>query len=158
MFLFDEKPGVRLARGVCRELMDMGLSPLTEFPTKAGLRMDICALDMGGEVWCIEVKSSRADFQSDHKWQGYLDWCDRFFFAVPEGFPDELLPLEHGLIRADAYGAEILRPAPSAPLNAARRKTITLRYARLAAQRLAQASDGASPAMSGQSASPETAT
>ncbi|MEM1278153.1 MAG: MmcB family DNA repair protein [Pseudomonadota bacterium] len=143
MFIAQDMPGTRLARGVCRDLVERGLMPLTEFPTKAGLRMDICALDPQGEIWCIEVKSSRADFQSDRKWPGYLEWCDRFFFAVPEGFPEELLPLEHGLIRADPYGAEILRPAPVTPLNAARRKAVTLRYARLAAQRLSQSTPAA---------------
>ncbi|MEM9043192.1 MAG: MmcB family DNA repair protein [Pseudomonadota bacterium] len=141
MFKTVEKPGIQLARGVCRDLIERGLMPLTEFPTKPGLRMDICALDPAGEIWCIEVKSSRADFQSDRKWTGYLDWCDRFFFAVPDGFPDELLPLNQGLIRADAYGAEILRPAPNAPLNPARRKAVTLRFARLATQRLEQAEE-----------------
>ncbi|MEM7507187.1 MAG: MmcB family DNA repair protein [Pseudomonadota bacterium] len=136
MFTSDIAPGFRLARGVCRELVELGLTPLTEFPTRAGLRMDVIALAKDGEIWCVEVKSSRADFTSDHKWPGYLDWCDRFLFAVPEGFPEEILPHNHGLIRADEYGAEVIRPGPSAPLGAARRKAVTLRFARLAAERL----------------------
>ncbi|MEM7176079.1 MAG: MmcB family DNA repair protein [Pseudomonadota bacterium] len=135
MFASDVKPGILLARGVCREMIARGMMPLTEFPTKAGLRMDVCAIDPKGEIWCVEVKSSRADFQSDRKWQGYLDWCDRFFFAVPEGFADEILPPDLGLIRADAYGAEVIRPAPEDRLPAARRKAVTLRFARLAAER-----------------------
>ncbi|MBY8974197.1 MmcB family DNA repair protein [Rhodobacteraceae bacterium NNCM2] len=141
MFTTDVKPGIILARGVCRELIARGLRPLTEFPTRAGQRMDICAIDPKGEIWCVEVKSSRADFQSDRKWQGYLDWCDRFFFAVPEGFPDEILPFDQGLIRADAYGAEVIRPGPEDRLAAARRKAVTLRFARLAAERLTRLSD-----------------
>jgi hypothetical protein len=112
-----------------------GFAGLTEFTTRDGLRMDVCALGPKGEIWCIEVKSSRADFLSDRKWQGYLGWCDRFFFAVPEAFPDELLPVEHGLIRADAYGAEVLRWSTEAKLAAARRKAMTLQFARTAAQR-----------------------
>ena len=34
--------------------------------------------------------ASRAatDFVSDLKWGGYLDWCDRFFWAVDADFPD----------------------------------------------------------------------
>ena len=141
-----EKPGITLARGVCRMLGEMGFAALTEFPTRSGRRMDVCALGPKGEVWCVEVKSSRADFQSDSKWPDYLDWCDRLFFAVPEGFPEDLLPLEHGLIRADAWGAEIMREALDDPLPAARRKAVTLRYARLAAERLGRASTG--PAIS----------
>ena len=134
-----EKPGITLARGVCRMLGEMGFAALTEFPTRSGRRMDVCALGPKGEIWCIEVKSSRADFQSDSKWPDYMDWCDRLYFAVPEGFPEDLLPLERGLIRADAWGAEIIRETLDDPLPAARRKAITLRYARLAAERLGRA-------------------
>ena len=119
-------------------LQDEGFSVLTEFPTRSGRRMDICALGHAGEIWCVEVKSSRADFQADHKWHDYLDWCDRLFFAVPPGFPEELLPLEHGLIRTDEYDAEIIRQSPDEKLVAARRKAVTLRFARLAADRLAR--------------------
>jgi hypothetical protein len=81
-----------------------GFASLTEFPTRDGLRMDVLALGPKGEIWCVEVKSSRADFMADQKWQGYLGWCDRFFFAVPESFPDEILPPEHGLIHASCAG------------------------------------------------------
>ncbi len=135
-------PGILLARGVCRMLLDAGLSPLTEFPTKSGRRMDVCALGTDGEVWCVEVKSSRADFTSDRKWSSYLEWCDKLFFAVPEGFPDELLPTAHGLIRADSYGAEVLRHPVEHRLAAPRRRAVTLRFARLAADRLARVQTG----------------
>jgi hypothetical protein len=117
-------------------LTQRGFSSLTEFPTRDGLRMDVCALGPKGEIWCVEVKSSRADFLADRKWLGYLTWCDRFFFAVPESFPDEMLPPEHGLIRADAYGGDILRWGPEAKLVAARRKAMTLAFARNAADRV----------------------
>jgi len=136
------QPGILIARGVLRGLCERGFSGLPEFPTRAGQRMDVCALGPDGEIWCVEVKSSRADFLSDRKWTGYLDWCDRFFFAVPEGFPEALLPMEHGLMRADAYGAEIIRMAPASRLAAARRKAITLAFARHAADRLARAFAG----------------
>jgi len=137
----EEQPGVTLARGVCRMLAQRGFASLTEFPTRDGLRMDVCALGPKGEVWCVEVKSSRADFLSDTKWEGYLGWCDRFFFAVPESFPDEMLPVEHGLIRADAYGGDILRWGPDTRLAAARRKAVTLTFARSAAQRVLSLTD-----------------
>jgi len=134
-------PGVLLARGVRRGLAERGLTCLTEFPTRAGLRMDVCGLTAQGEIWCVEVKSSRADFMADQKWPGYLDWCDRFFFAVPEGFPERLLPPDQGLIRADAHGAEIVRPGPLERLAPARRKAVTLAFARMAAERLGRFSD-----------------
>ncbi len=141
-FTPEENPGIRLARGVCRMLLDEGFSVLTEFPTKGGRRMDVLALGQGGELWCDEVKSSRADFQSDRKWHEYLDWCDRLYFAVPSGFPEELLRLEHGLIRTDEYDAEIIRQTTDDKLAAARRKAVTLRFARLAADRLMRSGCG----------------
>lgn len=130
------KPGQVLARGVCRFLLDEGFAPVTEFVPAPGLRTDVTALGRDGEIWVVECKSSLADFQSDAKWGGYLDWCDRFFFAVPAEFPDHVLPAEQGLIVADGFGAEIIRPAPLAKLPAARRKAQTLRIGRVAATRL----------------------
>ncbi|MEM6678465.1 MAG: MmcB family DNA repair protein [Pseudomonadota bacterium] len=136
MSLATAQPGQRLARGVLAALEDLGFAALPEFPAPKGRRMDLCALGPGGEVWCVEVKSSRADFQSDAKWDRYLPFCERFFFAVPESFPDALLPAEHGLIRADYWGAEVLRLPPLRPMAQARRRALTLTFARLAARRL----------------------
>ena len=93
------------------------------------------ALGPKGEVWIIECKSSRADFTSDHKWQGYLEWCDRYFWAVDEAFPTDLLPDDTGLIIADAYDAEIIRMGPETKLAPARRKVMTQKFARHAALR-----------------------
>jgi hypothetical protein len=137
-----EAPGVTLARGVARMLAERGFAALPEFPTAEGRRMDLCALGPRGEIWCVEVKSSRADFMSDATWGDYLPWCDRVFFAVPQSFPAEMLPAEHGLILADQWGAEVIRMAPDAPVAAARRKAVTLRFARLAAERLARSLPG----------------
>ena len=94
------------------------------------------ALGPKGEIWVIECKSSRADFQSDQKWQGYLEWCDRFFWAVDEAFPTDLLPEETGLLIADSYDAEIIRMAPEDKLAAARRKVMVQKFATHAARRL----------------------
>ena len=94
-----------------------------------------------GEIWVIECKSSRVDFQSDSKWQGYLEWCDRFFWAVDQDFPAELLPDDTGLIIADGYDAEIVRMGPEAKLAGARRKVMTQKFARHAAVRAQAARD-----------------
>lgn len=134
-------PGILLARGVCRALGERGFAALTEFVPARGLRTDVIALGPHGEIWVVEVKSSLADFRSDSKWMGYLDWCDRFYFAVPEGFPDDVLPPGHGLIRADQWGADILCDAPERKLAPARRKALTLAFARTAAERLRAATD-----------------
>ncbi len=130
------QPGQLLARGTCRHLLSHGFVCIEEFIPKRGLRVDIMALGPKGEVWVVECKSSRADFQTDKKWQGYLEWCDRFFWAVDADFPTELLPDETGLIIADGFDAEILRVGPENKLAAARRKMLTTMFARHAARRL----------------------
>jgi len=140
LFLFkfesmDERPsfmqaGQLLARGVCRHLLSHNFTSLEEFVPERGKRVDVMALGPKGEIWVIECKSCREDYMADHKWRGYLEWCDRFFWAVDAQFPLELLPDETGLIMADAYGAEVVRMGPESKLAAARRKKITLKFAR----------------------------
>ncbi len=127
--------GQQLARGVSRLLRSYDFATLEEFVPVSGLRVDVMALGPKGEFWVIECKSSRADFMADAKWQGYLDWCDRFFWAVPPDFPREILPQGAGLILADAFGGEIVQTGPETPLAAARRRAQTLRFARTAALR-----------------------
>ncbi|MDM8165002.1 MmcB family DNA repair protein [Roseovarius sp.] len=129
-------PGQLLARGVCRHLASHDFVCVEEFTPERGRRVDVMALGPKGEIWVIECKSSRADFMSDGKWEGYLGWCDRYFWAVDEAFPSDLLPPETGLIMADAYDAEIIRMAPEDKLPAARRTALTRRFARHAARRL----------------------
>jgi hypothetical protein len=129
-------PGQRLARGVCRALRQFDFVAVEELVPTPGLRVDVMALGPKGEVWVIECKSSRTDYLTDQKWQGYLEWCDRFFWAVDQDFPTELLPEGTGLIIADAYDAEILRMAPETPLPGARRRVMLQKFARHAASRL----------------------
>jgi len=132
----DLQAGQLLARGVCRHLNQFDFQTIEEFVPAPGLRVDVMALGPKGELWVVECKSSRADFQADSKWQGYLEWCDRYFWAVDAAFPDELLPPESGLILADAYDAGILRMPEETRLSAARRRKLTLKFARNAASRL----------------------
>ena len=129
-------PGQMLARGVCRHLASLGLASVEELVPARGLRVDVMALGPKGEIWVIECKSSRADFTSDNKWDGYLEWCDRFFWAVDSDFPVDLLPEGTGLLIADAYDAEIIRMAPEHKLAAARRKVMMQKFATHAARRL----------------------
>jgi hypothetical protein len=131
-----------VTRGTLRLLREMGLACLTEVPLNTGRRVDILALDRKGLVSVVEVKSSLEDYAADGKWQEYLPFCDRFYFAVPLDFPVGILPAETGLIVADAYGAAIERPAAEGSMNAARRKALTLRAARLGAERCARLLDG----------------
>lgn len=130
------QPGQLLARGVCRHLASHGFVTVEEFVPDRGLRVDVMGLGPKGELWVIECKSSRADFMGDSKWQGYLEWCDRYFWAVDQEFPTELLPADTGLVIADCYDAEILRMAPEIKLPAARRKVLIQKFATHAARRL----------------------
>ena len=129
-------PGQLLARGVSRHLLGHDFVTLEEVVPTPGLRVDVMALGPKGEIWVVECKSGRADFRTDRKWQGYLDWCDRFFWAVDADFPTDLLPQGTGLILADGYDAEILRMGPETPLAGARRKMMVQKFARHAALRL----------------------
>jgi hypothetical protein len=109
---------------------------LQEFTPERGKRLDVMALGPKGELWIVECKSSRADFTSDGKWGGYLEWGDRYFWAVDAAFPTDLLPDGTGLIIADAYDAAIVRLGPETKLAAARRRAVIQRFARHAALRL----------------------
>jgi hypothetical protein len=135
------RPGQILARGVCRHLLTHDFVTVEEFTPTPGLRVDVMALGPKGEIWVVECKSSAADFRSDAKWQGYLDWCDRYFWAVDASFPAGLLPDGTGLILADGYDAEILRLAPETRLAPARRKVMVQKFARHAALRWHAARD-----------------
>lgn len=129
--------GRGLARGVCRMLAEHGYRTLCELPLANGRRADIFALNRRGGILIVEVKSSLADYRADGKWPEYLGSCDRFAFAVPATFPLDVLPADAGVIVADAYGGAIVRaPMASTQLAAARRKALTLRFARTAAARL----------------------
>ena len=134
-------PGQLLARGVSRALRGHDFVSVEELVPAPGLRVDVMGLGPKGEIWVIECKSSRADFAADHKWQGYLEWCDRFFWAVDADFPTELLPDETGLIIADAYDAEIIRMGEESRLPPARRKVMMQKFARHAAIRAQAARD-----------------
>ena len=125
-----------IARGVMRNFAQIGLSSLSEFSPIKGLRVDIITLGVSNEIWIIECKSGQSDFKSDRKWHNYLDWCDRYFWAVDANFPIGILPSDTGVIIADSYDASILRDSPLNKLSAARRKKIMNSVARSACNRL----------------------
>ncbi|MBY9065809.1 MmcB family DNA repair protein [Hyphomonas sp. WL0036] len=142
---FNEDQPVRRAAEICRGTMRLiaalGYYGVTEMTLANNRRADIAAVGPGGDIWMIEIKSSIQDFKSDHKWREYMDYCDRLTFAVASDFPQELIPPEAGLIVADAFYGAVIRDAPEARLAAARRKAVTLRFARLAASRLTSVND-----------------
>ena len=125
-----------IQRGVRRLFAQLGQVTLPEFTLANGRRADLIALAPDGGLTIVEIKSSVADFRADQKWPDYEGFCDRFYFAVPETLPFELLPADRGLILADSFGAAILREAQHYALAGARRKAVMLRFARVAAAAL----------------------
>ena len=126
-----------VTRGAARLLAALGYAPLAEVTLPNGRRADLMALGRRGEIFIVEVKSGLEDFRTDRKWGEYRPYCDAFAFAVSPEFPQEILPEEPGLIVADGFGGAVIREAQSVPLAGARRKALTLAFARLAALRAA---------------------
>ena len=130
-----------VARGVTRLFCRQDLFAICEVPLPNGRRADMMAIDGKGQLVIVEIKVSRADLVGDGKWTDYLDYCDRFYWAVPSALSamldeDRFLPGEAGLLVADRYDAAVWREAAHRPLAPARRKAELLRFARRAARRL----------------------
>ncbi|MBI3676443.1 MAG: MmcB family DNA repair protein [Proteobacteria bacterium] len=140
---------VDVARGVSRLLIQEGYSPILEFTLANGRRLDVAALGPDGTVVGVEIKVALGDLKGDLKWPEYLEFCELFYFAIPPGFPDEYVPSDTGLIVADRYGGAIVRPSPVATLHASRRKAVTLSFAKVAAERLANVIELAADARNG---------
>jgi hypothetical protein len=127
-----------VVRGVMRLLLDHGYAPLIEMPLGSGRRADVVGLGAAGEIVIVECKSCFEDYRVDAKWHDYAEYCDAFYFAVTENFPQDVLPEDVGLIVADQFSGAFVRPAAEQPaLAPARRRSMLLGYARLAAARLA---------------------
>ena len=139
--LRHENDADAVARGVCRLLADMGYATLVEMPLGVGRRVDVIGLNRKGAFAVVEIKTSVADLRADRKWREYLAYCDSFYFAVPDGFPLAPLPDEGGLIVADRYGGAVVRAAAVERMAPARRRALTLRFARAAAARLRRIED-----------------
>jgi hypothetical protein len=141
----QSEAALAIARGTARLLHAYGHCVVSELPLPSGRRADIVALDQGGEIWIVEIKSSIADFRADQKWQEYRAHCDRLFFATSVDVPCEIFPPETGLIVADEFGAEFKCEAPEHKLPAATRKSMMLLFARAAAVRLQSLADPTGP-------------
>ena len=140
---FADSPPIAadVARGVTRLFCRHDQFAVCEVPLANGRRADLMAIDGKGGFTIVEIKVAKADLVGDSKWQDYLDYCDRFFWAVPPTLArildeDRYLPGAAGLIVADRYDAAIIREAATRPLAPARRKAELLRFARRAARRL----------------------
>jgi len=145
----QERQALAVARGIARLFARNDIWCLPEMPLRNGRRADLMGIDAHGRVIIVEIKVARADLLGDAKWPDYLDHCDRFFWglaahldrAVMDG--EAFRPDLCGLIVADGYDAEILRPAPLLPLAPARRKAEVERLAPAALRRSVVAADPA---------------
>lgn len=140
---FTDAPPIaaEVARGVTRLFCRSDLFAICEVPLPNGRRADMMAIDGKGALTIVEIKVAKADLLGDSKWTDYLDYCDRFFWAVPPDLAsicngERFMPNEAGLIVADRYDAVLIREALHRPLAPARRKAELLRFARRAARRL----------------------
>lgn len=123
-------------RGVQLLLDEMRHCVLPELTLANGRRADLISLSAKGEIFIIEIKTSIEDYRVDRKWPDYRAFCDRLFFATHKDVPLDIFPEDCGLILSDGYGAHLLREAPEHRLPSATRKSLTLSFARMAAQRL----------------------
>jgi len=141
---FSDAPPIAadVARGVTRLLCRQDQFAICEMPLPNGRRADLMAIDPKGGLTIVEIKVAKADLLGDGKWLDYLDYCDRFYWAVPPYLAaileeERYLPGAAGLIVADRYDAAIVRPAAHRPMAPARRKAELLNFSRRAARRLA---------------------
>lgn len=136
-----------MARGVARLFLRHQIAVQREVALRNGRRADLMGVSDKGDIIIVEIKCSRADLMGDRKWPDYLDYCDKYYWAMPPALDARLvageafLPDRTGLIIADAYDAEIARPAARHALSAARRKTEMQRLAYLAMHRLSRLAD-----------------
>src|SRR3954463_783347 len=140
---FADAPPIaaEVARGVTRLFCRQDLFAVCEMPLPNGRRADLMAIDPKGGLTIVEIKVAKADLLGDGKWLDYLEYCDRFFWAVPPHLAhileeERYLPGAAGLIVAARYAAAVVREATHRPLAPARRKAEVLRFARRAARRL----------------------
>lgn len=140
-----------VARGIARLFRRNQIWVAPEIALPNGRRADLMGIAARGNIVIVEIKVARADLLGDAKWPEYLDHCDRFYWGLPPTLDAALvqapafLPESTGLIVADAYDAEIIRPAATRPLAPARRKAETARLACLALRRLNLMFDPAPP-------------
>ena len=138
MNMADHIPAERITGAIARMFIERGDACLREFTLRSGRRVDLIAIGSGGEITIVEVKSSRQDFISDQKWREYPEWAYRFYFAVAEGFPRDLLPGpdKSGIIITDGFDCLEVQPAPLVKLAGQRRNHLTRRLAHVAMRRI----------------------
>lgn len=139
--LFPDCCAQDVARGLARLFHRQSLTVLCEVPLPNGRRADMVAIDSRGQISIVEIKVAKADLLGDAKWPDYLEWCDRFYWALSPALDPAWIdgadwqPDRCGLIVADRYDAAVLRDAATVSMAASRRRAELLRIGRLAMRR-----------------------
>jgi hypothetical protein len=143
----EARAAQQVVRGIARLFARNDIWCLPEMPLRNHRRADLMGIDAKGHVVIVEIKVSRADLLGDAKWTEYLGYCDRYYWGLPPGLDraplegEAFLPDLCGVIIADGYDGEIIRPAPTRALAPARRKVEVERLARAALRRLVAGGD-----------------
>jgi hypothetical protein len=72
------------------------------------LRGDVLAINLRGEIIVIEVKSSKADFVSDKKWEQYLSYSNKLYFVFTPGVFNDIKSLILSKLSGHGVGVLIL--------------------------------------------------
>jgi hypothetical protein len=103
---------LRLKRAATYYLVDKLYSVYDEVGLKSDnkyskLRADILGLTVRGQTVIVEIKSCWADFTSDTKWESYLPFANKMYFAISI----ELFESKHGAYikdRLKAHGVGLM--------------------------------------------------
>ena len=83
-----------------------------------------------------DAATTEIDTLSLHAALPFLPSCDDFYLAVAAGFPLDLLPEDTGIVVADRFGGEVLRPSNRRPRATVARNRQILFFAHAAGGQL----------------------
>ena len=118
-------PRNQVASQVIEGLIPYFVKKLFSIHTEVGvkhrgrLRADFLAINMKSHIVICEVKSGWQDFAADHKWQQYLLYSNKLYFAISEDFwtshgakiADRVKGSGAGVIVCNGGSARVVLPA-----------------------------------------------
>jgi len=94
---------------VQRWFLSHGIPSRTEYTLPNGRRLDVAGIGKTGYLAGVEIKLDARDLNRDLKWPVYLQFCKVFYFAVPVGFPLDIIPEKCGILVSDGTTCRHLR-------------------------------------------------